>query len=309
MSKDRISIIVPVYNCECHLEKCIDSILRQTYINLEIILVDDGSTDLSGEICDRYAQKDHRIKVIHQKNSGSQAARSAGIKNANGKFIGFVDSDDWIDENMYEVLYQCIGASDLATSGLWIYDSNGRKNKCLDLFDPGKYDSHSEFFCDNLIISSQYKSGGMFGGILNNVVCKLYKTAIVKQCYQMVNVGVRNGEDLLFVLAYILSCNEIIVTDGCYYHYRYNALSVSHSSNRNYLAEMNRFYDVLNEAISGHIMEKTLRIQLQRLVMYFVYTYAGSMLQIESDTCYPQYLFPCTNLIKRKKLFYLELEK
>ncbi len=105
LENELISVIVPVYNCEQYLEECIDSIIGQTYKNLEVILVDDGSTDLSGEICDRYAKKDCRIKVIHQKNSGAQAARSTGIENANDKYMGFVDSNDWVDENMFEVLY------------------------------------------------------------------------------------------------------------------------------------------------------------------------------------------------------------
>ncbi len=106
----------------------------------------------------------------------------------------------------------------------------------------------------------------------------------------------------MFVLAYVFICNEITVTNECHYHYRYNASLVSHSFNRNYLAEMNRFYDVLDKAISGHIMENTLRDQLKRLVMYFVYSYAGSMLQMGADVCYPQYLFPCKHLLESKKV-------
>lgn len=108
MEKIKISIIVPVYNVEKYLEKCINSILTQTYQNLEIILVDDGSMDNSGEICDEYAKKDERIKVIHKENGGLSDARNAGIEIATGKYIGFVDSDDYIGKDMYEYLIRLI---------------------------------------------------------------------------------------------------------------------------------------------------------------------------------------------------------
>ena len=97
--KDLVSIIVPVYNVENYLNKCIDSIIKQTYTNIEIILVDDGSTDASGKICDEYAKIDNRIKVIHKFNGGLSSARNVGIEHANGNFISFIDSDDWVGEN------------------------------------------------------------------------------------------------------------------------------------------------------------------------------------------------------------------
>ena len=102
--KDLISIIVPVYNVEKYLEKCIESIVNQTYQNLEILLIDDGSTDCSGKICDEYAQKDKRIKVIHKENGGVSSARNKGLAEATGEYIGFVDGDDYIDKNMYEIM-------------------------------------------------------------------------------------------------------------------------------------------------------------------------------------------------------------
>lgn len=101
-----ISVIVPIYNVECYLNKCIESIIRQTYFNIEIILVDDGSTDGCPEICDQYMKKDSRIKVIHKKNGGLSDARNAGLDLANGDYYVFVDSDDYIEENMIEVLYK-----------------------------------------------------------------------------------------------------------------------------------------------------------------------------------------------------------
>lgn len=104
--KDLISIIVPVYNMERYLERCMNSIWQQTYTNLEIILVDDGSTDQSPQMCDDYARKDNRIKVVHKQNGGLSDARNAGLAIAGGAYIGYVDSDDWIEPDMYERMYQ-----------------------------------------------------------------------------------------------------------------------------------------------------------------------------------------------------------
>ncbi len=100
-----LSVIIPVYNVESYLERCLDSIINQTYKNLEIILVNDGSTDKSESICNYYAKKDNRIIVINQENGGSSIARNTGLKNCNGEFIGFVDSDDWLKLNMFYILY------------------------------------------------------------------------------------------------------------------------------------------------------------------------------------------------------------
>lgn len=96
-----ISVIVPVYNVEKYIRRCVDSIIGQTYKNLEILLIDDGSSDLSGEICDEYAEGDMRVKTFHKKNGGQASARNVGLENANGEYIGFVDSDDWIEKDTY----------------------------------------------------------------------------------------------------------------------------------------------------------------------------------------------------------------
>ena len=101
-----ISVIIPVYNLEKYLVRCIESIIGQTYKNLEIILIDDGSTDTSGEICDRYAKKDIRIQVIHKKNGGLVSARNAGLEAAAGEYVGFVDGDDYVEPDMFEQMYK-----------------------------------------------------------------------------------------------------------------------------------------------------------------------------------------------------------
>lgn len=108
MKKDLITIVIPVYNVEKYIDRCVESIINQTYKNLEIILVDDGSSDNSPKICDEYEKKDKRIKVIHKENSGPSDARNIAIEKAKGKYISFVDSDDWLPKNSVEMLYKII---------------------------------------------------------------------------------------------------------------------------------------------------------------------------------------------------------
>lgn len=137
MCEELISIIVPVYNVEKYLDRCLTSIVNQTYQNLEIILVDDGSTDDSGKKCDEWAEKDKRIKVIHKENGGLSDARNVGIKQATGILIGFVDSDDYIDEKMYEILAEDLKKydADIAICNVQEVDENGT---CLSSFVKNK---------------------------------------------------------------------------------------------------------------------------------------------------------------------------
>ena len=123
-----VSVIIPIYNVAKYLPKCVDSVLAQTYQNLEIILIDDGSTDGSGKICDEYAAKDNRIRVIHQPNSGVSAARNAGLDVAGGEYIGFVDPDDYIHPKMYQTLLECIENSraDIAMCDFFRVSEDGR---------------------------------------------------------------------------------------------------------------------------------------------------------------------------------------
>lgn len=115
----KISIIIPVYNVERYLEKCIDSILQQTFKDIEVVLVNDGSQDQCGEICDRYKQKDNRIKVVHKENGGVASARNAGLKIATGEWIGWVDADDWIEPDMFNYLIEnaIVYGADIAEIG------------------------------------------------------------------------------------------------------------------------------------------------------------------------------------------------
>ncbi len=132
--QEKISIIVPVYNVEKYLDNGIGHILNQTYKNLEVILVDDGSTDSSGEICDRYASEDSRIRVAHKKNGGSSSARNMGIEMATGDYIGFLDADDYADETMYEVLYNTMKDTGCTIAQVMSRDFDEQGNMLKDAY-------------------------------------------------------------------------------------------------------------------------------------------------------------------------------
>ncbi|MEG0457025.1 MAG: glycosyltransferase family 2 protein, partial [Oscillospiraceae bacterium] len=129
---DKISVIVPVYNVEKYLNRCVESIIKQTYKNLEIILIDDGSPDNCGQLCEQFKTQDNRIKVYHKKNEGLGLTRNLGLKEATGNYITFVDSDDWIGpqhiENMYLAL--CNNSADLCIGGHTRVDQNGNQVVC-----------------------------------------------------------------------------------------------------------------------------------------------------------------------------------
>lgn len=132
----KVSVIVPVYNTEKHLHRCVDSLIKQTLSDIEIILVDDGSTDKSGIICDDYAAQDARVHVIHQQNGGVSSARNTGLAAASGEFIGFVDSDDWVELEMYESLYNAMENTDIVLcDALTVYDTGKTVKDTIPLLE------------------------------------------------------------------------------------------------------------------------------------------------------------------------------
>ncbi len=203
----QISVIVPVYNVEKYLKRCVDSILKQTFFDFELILVDDGSNDKSGEICDQLAEKEDRIKVFHKENGGVSSARNMGIDNAAGNYIMFVDSDDYIKENMIEALWRLMEEqNDLAVSSIEMIESGRHKKYYLK---EKKYNSASllEEYCEEEI--PQICLCGPCG--------KLYKKSIIDK--NRFDLELRIGEDTYFNMEYIKSCQSIATTGEIYYYY------------------------------------------------------------------------------------------
>ena len=208
MNKELISIIVAIYKVEKWLPKCIDSILSQTYNNIEIILVDDGSTDNSGKICDEYAMKDSRIKVIHKQNGGQSTARNAAIDIAKGKYIGFIDGDDWIEPNMYEVLLTRMKESsvDIVQCGWHIW--NGM-NMQKDIESKKEILLTSDEALDNLATPTSKE-------VNTSVCCKLFKREIIGITRF---TPVRAYEDDEFVFRTVGAANNILCISSCLYNY------------------------------------------------------------------------------------------
>ena len=206
MEKDLISVIVPVYKVEKYLEKCIESIIKQTYTNLQIILVDDGSPDNCGKICDEYAKKDLRIEVIHKANGGLSDARNVGISKAKGRYIGFVDSDDYIKEDMYEILLNLIKKYDADVSICNLYDvidgNECIRNKENGIREYSRLDILKEVLLDKNIQSYAWN--------------KLYEKELFDEIKYPIG---KKYEDIGTTFYLFEKCNKIVVTSEPEYYY------------------------------------------------------------------------------------------
>lgn len=213
-----ISIIVPVYNVENYLRKCLDSIVNQTYKNLEIILIDDGSDDNSDKICDEYATKDNRIVVIHKINGGLSDARNAGLEIAKGEYIGFVDSDDYISEDMYEFLYNLAIENDLDVAmcaSCNVYEDG--KVKRPKVFETLFFDK-KEKIIENLFLN---KADGLSISVCN----KLFKKYVLKNRYFDIN---KTSEDVFYVLKWIENTEKFGRSAAVKYYYVQRSQSITH---------------------------------------------------------------------------------
>lgn len=220
-----VSVIVPIYNVEKYLKKCVDSIINQTLTNIEIILVDDGSTDNCGQIIDEYANKDKRVVVIHKENGGQSSARNMGLDVARGKYIGFVDSDDWIDSEMYENLYNFIekSCSDICVCGRQSYSQDGNLEYKLEIKE--------ELIDFNKIKLSSYVSNKLLYKHTVSTCNKLYKKNIIdNNKIRFEDVGYVGSEDTLFNYNVLFHINKIKCINKIYY----NQLSRSGSTARTY---------------------------------------------------------------------------
>lgn len=205
-----ISVIVPIYNTAPYLRKCLDSICNQTYSNLQIILVDDGSSDGSEVICDEYANADDRVLVIHQKNSGVSAARNRALKQAKGEWVSFVDSDDWLELNMYEELLNLSRNYDAQLLECDIYDEGIDKHSYRDIWCCLKKGPFLVFEGNE-----RYFYALSYTPVLWN---KLISMNVIKN--QEFSLTCRYGEDTLFLSEAVLNASRIACTRKPLYHYR-----------------------------------------------------------------------------------------
>ena len=228
MDNPLISVIVPVYNVEKYLDRCVESIVNQTYTNLEIILVDDGSPDNCPAMCDAWAERDNRIKVIHKENGGVSSARNIGIKAATGDYISFVDSDDYISALMFETLYSNFDLDIDLVCSLY-YDFDLVKAPHINEFV-------KRFFvyqnCEDLLIKgNRVALENYFSGLFISFspFGKLYKNRIITDNNILFDESKKIGEDYIFNYYYLLHSHSVISLNNYLYYYFQRSDSAFHN--------------------------------------------------------------------------------
>lgn len=232
---DLISVIVPVYNVEKYLDYCINSIINQTYNNLEILLVDDGSTDQSSAICDKWAVEDKRIKVIHKENGGLSDARNAGMQRAKGTYVAFIDSDDWIEKYYIEYLYRAIKETGAEISACEI-------RQVIDGQKPEKLNNEvlSKTTCTTEEALYTILKGDGFRAIACN---KLYKAELLRE--EKFKVGVLH-EDEFFTYRIIGKAKTLSFVKNQLYNYRQREGSIMKTTSMRHLDVLDAYLDRLN---------------------------------------------------------------
>lgn len=267
----KFSIIVPVYNVEKYLGECIESLINQTYKDFEIILVDDGSLDNSPKICDEYAAKDNRIKVIHKENGGVTSARKVGVNNAIGDYIVCVDADDWVEDTYLEEFVKAIEIDNSEVICCEYYTDDGTKKTYSPLcYSEGLYkreDIKKEIF-PILIEGSDCRY------FPNSVAVKAVKTELFVKYQNLVDDGIRIGEDAAVIKPCIYDSNSIFIIKKPLYYYRYNPSSATKSK---------KAFDLQEPKLRGQHFEKTIdldkfdfRVQNYRMIVHALFNAAES---------------------------------
>lgn len=238
-----ISVIIPVYNVEKYLPQCIESVINQTYKNLEIILVDDGSSDNSGKICNQYAESDSRIKVIHKQNDGVSKARNDGIEISTGELIYFLDSDDWIDLCLFEEIIKAYTENEFdAVFFDYVVEYTNKKitEKSLTLSDElVTYSNSIEY------LTSYMKNGYMWNAV--------YKTSVIKDNKIIFKKNVSPIEDMLFKFSCYPFIKSYAYIKHAYHHYRQLNNSAIHSLRKNYSVILKNIYNEMCSQIAKGI--------------------------------------------------------
>lgn len=242
-----VSIIIPVYNAEKYIKQCIESVLKQTYNAFELLIIDDGSTDFSGKICDEYMLFTEKVQVFHQKNLGVSAARNVGLEHARGKFIVFIDADDILTEDSVERRIFEIGDADLLIGS---YDVvNDDMNIIKEMPKCVKYNWNQGEAIKNLFEGAEI---GYQGYLWN----KMFRKKIIMDNKIKFKNGVAYNEDCLFMLEYLLRCNYIKLIDAKLYFYRENKNSAMGSLN--YITDKD-YEKVMTEFEAFRCMQKLLK--------------------------------------------------
>ena len=276
MAAPKVSIIVPVYNTEKYLRQCIDSITSQTLREIEIIIVDDGSKEECALLCDELAKADSRIKVIHKMNGGLGFARNSGMEAASGEYVGFVDSDDYIEPGMYEELYMAAknNGADLAVSGVCFVGGNTFSQQG---------DCEKKTYFDSITVFEKEEMKtlllGVVGAMPNEPDDSRYGVSVCKNIFSRRLVGKDNVEffserqficeDTLFMVDFIKHAEKAVGVPGAFYCYRRNDKSLSKSYKRDRFEKTMIFLRELEEHIKDTLPREEYGLYLDRLVQGF----------------------------------------
>lgn len=284
-----ISIIVPVYKVERYIKKCVDSILNQTFKDFEVILVDDGSPDNSGRMCDQYANEDARVRVIHKKNGGLSDARNAGIDVARGRYLGFVDGDDYIAADMYQILHNAIIQADAQLAICGIYDVYGdEKPKKKDLF----YKELNRDQATKLILE---------GNIISvHAVNKLYARRIFQTLRYPVG---KYHEDSYVILDVLNQCSRIVVDSRQRYYYVHREDSINTET---FSEKQFDFIDAWEKNKQKLVnASPALRHAAHQRVCFANFLVLDKLLNGQAETKYPRHLKAIVHYLRSNYFFIL----
>ena len=273
---EKLSVIVPVYNTELYLRQCVDSILQQSYQDIEVILVDDCSSDTSGHICDEFAQRDNRVKVIHKENGGAISAKKKGVQKASGEYVTFVDSDDWIEQDMYEYLVTEIRKNhvDIITSGFCMAEY-----ETYDFFDEDVYDRKQ--IETQIFPSLVYNTKEWHGGIIGSACNKVYRKNLISDILVKMDESLKQWEDTTYVYFPFFIANRIQITKKAFYHYRENVNSVTRKYDESVWEKCKKSFEYIENAWNG-IAPEVIFKQLE-YVKFWAYMNAIESMTIKKD--------------------------
>ena len=273
MEAYKISMIIPVYNAEQYLKKCVDSVRAQTYGKLEIMLVDDGSTDSSGELCDAYAEKDERIRVVHKENGGLVSAWKAGVKECSGEYVSFLDSDDWINPEMLSEMSAYLTGNDreMVISDYIIERDGGSQEYVWQKLAPGEYgrkEIEEKIFPCLLGQEERY--------ITISRCMKLISKRLISENGNYTDPAIIVGEDTTIMLPVLLDCQRIVAMDHkAYYHYLYVKESMVHKYNEKMTKNIRKLIQttdrILKDKFTGDKLEEQKKhLDQESILWYFL---------------------------------------
>jgi glycosyltransferase involved in cell wall biosynthesis len=294
-----ISVVVPVYNIESYLSDCIDSLINQTFKNIEIILVDDGSPDHCGKICDDYALRDERIKVIHKENGGPVSARNTGYEASTGNWVMYLDGDDWLDTDICEILANCVTEYEGIDVVFW----NWTSTRTEWTISGWKSDTEKQLYvgeeCMDLAYHTLvYKSG------ISSSYCKLIRKEFAAKYGLSHNVRLSLlAEDVEFSLRVFAAAKKALFIRNCNYHYRYNPTSITHSINKdNPRVIINAFTEIKQYILRLPEPERFIQIFYQR-VLYALIAETMANYSINNKKSIKFKMGTLQNILNENKLF------